>query len=431
MVRLSPAAASGHPLRFSVMGKAWIAAIAIVSATAFAACEDSGGAPSATPGATGMLTPLPVSPTTAAGPPPELPASFDAYPATIAAYLTEQPGAAESCLQELLTAWELPLLQPADACVAGNTDDDAEDELVVAIARRLEPPTATSDTQYVIVVLDPSPEGYVVAYQTASYEAVPLGAAELRPLLGAGDLNGNGSGEFAYQTGFCGADGCLATAFVYEGNAGEYDTVSPRDGISIGDGTFSLSDTDGDGTTEVLATGGGGGTAETGPERPRTEIWAWDGAFYSLINTVPADSPYLYHRVTDADALMAAGDYAAAETAFVAAADNPLAQPWRKDTNELEELRAYALYRAALAHLMDGGDADTAGAYLDRAKAAAGTLHAQLAASFDAGYAAKGEVGVGCAAVQDDLRANDAEYAAFWDFGAANPSYNPAAICPF
>jgi hypothetical protein len=414
------------------MGKAWIAAAAIAIAAVSAACENSSnGGATRTPNVAGAITPLPVTPAPSPGPPPQRPASFDAYPSTIAAYLTEQPAAASDCVQELLTAWEMPLLTPADACRAGNTDDDADEELVIALTERLASPTATADTRYLVAVLDPSAAGYTVAYQTASYDAAPLGTTELRPLLAVGDLNGNGYGEFAYQTAFCGSAGCLATAFVVEGAAGAYDTVSPRDGITIGDGVLSVADSDGDGVMEVLASGGAGGTAETGPERPRTEVWAWDGAFYSLRETIPADSPYLYHRVVDADALLAAGDFPAAEAAYVAAAENPLAQAWRKETNELEELRAYALFRAALARLMAGGDAATANAYLDRARSAAGTLHAQLAGAFQAGYAAKGEISVGCAAVQDDLRANEAEYAAFWDFGSSNPPFNPAAVCPF
>ncbi|HLB23994.1 MAG TPA: hypothetical protein VJP07_07850 [Dehalococcoidia bacterium] len=412
------------------MAKAWIAATSLPFLLLLAACEDGGGASSKTPISTPGLATAAETPAATAGPPPERPASFDAYADTIATYLGEQPGAA-ACPQELLAAWAMPLIATEDACLSGNTDDDADDELVMAISARLDPGTATSDTGYRIAVLDPSDGGYVVAFQTASYEAVPLGTPVLKPLLAVGDLNGDGGGEFAYQTMFCGPEGCLATAFVYKGTAGDYDTVSPRDGISIGEGTFSISDSDGDGTMEVLATGGGRGTAESGPERPRTEVWAWDGAFYALSTTLPADSPYLYHRVVDADAALEGGDFAAAEAAYIAAVENPLAQAWRIDTNELAELRAYALFRAALAHLMSGGDADTAAGYLDSAKALRNTLHAQLAASFQAGYSAKGEVGVGCAAVQDDLRANDAEYAAFWNFGTDNPPYNPAGICPF
>ena len=95
------------------------------------------------------------------------------------------------------------------------------------------------------------------------------------------------------------------------------------------------------------------------------------------------------------------------------------------------ELDAYALFRAALAHLLSGGDAATANGYLDRAKAFQNTLHAQLAASFQAAYAAKGEVGTGCAAANEDVRFNEAEYALFWEYGTDNPAFDPSAVCPF
>jgi hypothetical protein len=94
-------------------------------------------------------------------------------------------------------------------------------------------------------------------------------------------------------------------------------------------------------------------------------------------------------------------------------------------------LDAYGLFRAALAGLLAGGDAAAANANLDRARAIPNTLHAQLAASFQAAYAAKGEVGVGCTAANEDVRFNEAEYAAFWDYGTDNPPFDPANVCPF
>ena len=40
-------------------------------------------------------------------------------------------------------------------------------------------------------------------------------------------------------------------------------------------------------------------------------------------------------------------------------------------------------------------------------------------------------IGIGCAAVRDDIAANLAEYQAFWDFGYGNPPFDADAICPF
>jgi hypothetical protein len=229
----------------------------------------------------------------------------------------------------------------------------------------------------------------------------------------------------------CSDAACLAIAYILAGGSGEYTAITPEGGVSVPEGSFEFHDTDEDGNAELLATGGAGGTLDTGPERPGTQVWSWDGSAYALAETIPGESPYFYHRVVDADGLLSSGDYEGAEQAYLAAVDDQTMLLWKADRNERDELEAYALYRAALAHLMGGGDAATATGYLDRAKAYPNTLHAQLAASFLGGYAAKGEVGVGCSAVEDDVRVNEAEYAGFWDYGAANPVFDPALMCPF
>ncbi|MBI5289755.1 MAG: hypothetical protein HY873_12355 [Chloroflexi bacterium] len=411
------------------MSKAWIATL-IALALAASACEQrtSTQSTSIVP-----LTPTSVAEAqpTASVPPPERPASFDAYAETIASYLSESPGAASDCLADVLGAWAMPLVETADGCLAGNADDDPDSELLLVISSPLEPPSATSDTRYRIVVLDTSAAGYGVAFQSESFEAVPPGTTVLAPLLAVEDLNGDGTGEFAYKTGYCGASACFDTAFIYTGSVAGYDLISPRDGIGVGEGSFEFRDTDGDGSQELLASGGISGSVGAGPQRSRTETWAWDGSLYALRSTEPGPSPYLYHHIADADAVLAAGNYALAEQMYLLALLDGTLEAYYPDRHELEELRSYGLFRAALAHLLSGGDAETATGYLNSAREGEQTLHAQLAASFQAGFAAKSEVSVGCAAVRDDLRANEPEYAAFWDFGYANPAFNAATFCPF
>jgi len=411
------------------MSKAWTAAF-FAFALMFAACEQRTATQSTsivplTPTAVPEVSPTP------SVPPPERPASFDAYAETVATYLTTSPGAASDCLGELLAEWEMPLVEAADGCLAGNTDDDPDDELVVVISAPLDLPTATSDTRYRIVVLDPSAAGYTVAFQTESFEAVPPGTTALTPLLAAADLNGDSSGEFAYKTGYCGASACFETAFIYAGSGDGYELISARDGIGVGEGSFEFRDTDGDGSLELLASGGISGSVGAGPQRPRTETWGWDGSLYTLRTTEPGPSPYLYHHIADADAVLAAGNYTLAEQMYLLAVLDATLEAYYPDKNEVAELRAYGLFRAALAHLLSGGDAATATGYLESAREGEQTLHAQLAASFQAGFAAKSEISVGCAAVRDGLRANEPEYEAFWDFGYANPTFNAAIFCPF
>ena len=387
---------------------------------------DSGGSADSTPAAspTTVLTAVPDVPV------PDPPASLADYPQALADYATAVPGAAAACLSSVFVAWSMPSLTADKGCRSANTDADDDLELVVAVsADVLDPLSGVTVPSFLVAVLDPVGQGYVPAFQSSIYP-LPTDTDQASPILDAGDLNADGKGEFAFASQFCGESACLDLAYILEGNGDGYEAIGPQDGIGIAEGTFEFIDEGGDGSKELLATGGAIATAESGPQRPRTEVWAWDGSTYSLSETRPGESQYLYHRILDADALLAASDYAGAIAAYQASAADQALLLWKPDQAEREELRAYALYRVALAQLLSSGDATAANASLDEAKAISGTLHAQLAAAFQAGYAAKGEVGVGCAAVQDDVRLNEPEYAAFWDFGDGEPAVRPAKRLP-
>jgi hypothetical protein len=182
----------------------------------------------------------------------------------------------------------------------------------------------------------------------------------------------------------------------------------------------------------LLLSGGAQGSAGAGPQRSRTEVWAWNGAAYALKSTRLDKPAFLYHAVKDADALFAAAKYADAEAAYIAVVGDQSLTVWNEEKHERNELESYSLFRAGLARLLAGADAAKANEYFDRAKSYhPQTLHDQLAGSFKAGYNAKGSASVGCAAVRDDIAANLAEYQAFWDFGYGNPPFDADAMCPF
>ncbi len=248
-------------------------------------------------------------------------------------------------------------------------------------------------------------------------------------LIHAGDVNADGNGELVYQVPSCGAHTCFKRVHAVRGTAAGYVDLTPPSGISMEYPDLKFEDVDGDGKKEIVLYGGEIGSAGAGPQRKRTEVWAWDGAAYALRSKTFDKPAYLYHAIIDADALFAASKYAEAAAAYVAAVDDRQWQIWRPDKRN--ELEAYALFRAGLAELAGDGDRDKANALLARANAYAGTLNHQLAGSFEAAFAAKGSISLGCAAVRDDIAANLAEYTAFWDFGYGNPPFNAGAVCPF
>jgi hypothetical protein len=416
------------------MSKTWIVAT-LACAFALAACGGGTRIASVTAPAGASPTPQAAAPTPTAipVPVPDRPASFADYAPAIAKYLTADPAAAgDNCLADLIAAWKMPLMTPANGCTAANTDEDPENEVVAVLTAKLATPTVSADTQFDIVVFHRSPDGYQVAYETGPNDVAPPGATQpLAPLLATGDLNKDGGGELAYLTASCGASTCFETVHILKGTPSGYVSLTPPDGITMPFAAAKFQDA-GDGTKELLLSGGAQGSVGAGPQRTRTETWAWNGAAFALKSTQLDAATYVYHAVKDADTLFAAGKYTQAEAAYTALVGDTSLKVWSEDKHERNELESYSLFRAGLAVLLAGGDPAKADGYLDRARGyTPQTLHDQLAGSFKAGYHAKGSVSVGCAAVRDDIAANLSEYQAFWNFGYGNPPFDADAICPF
>lgn len=408
---------------------------ALMMTLALAACSGGSGtlpktatsaAPTGTsvPAATATPAPAPV-------PVPDRPVAFGDYARVIAAYLSASPDAAAECLAPLYAAWQMPRIDLNDACLAANTDADPENEIVAVISGTLSPPMPIAEKQYEVVVFDRTGDSYAVVYESTPDNIPPPNSTEpVARLIDAGDLNGDGTGEFAYSTENCGAHTCVATVHIIQGAASGYVALPPVDGISI-ETPNKIAFVAAAVGKQLVLQGGVIGSVGAGPQRERTETWAWNGTAYAIVASKPAPPEYLYHAIIDANAAFEAGDFAGAEKMYIAAADDATLKEWMPNRNERSELQAWALFRAGVAVLMRGGDSTTAIGYFNRARGYANTLQAQLAGSFQAAYEAKGSVSVGCGAVRDDIQANLAEYQKFWDFGYANPTFDPATVCPF
>ncbi len=405
---------------------------ALVCMLALSACNGGSSSSTKTP-AQPTATVAPATATAIPVAVPGKPVSFAEYTTVIAQYLTADPSASgPNCLAALFAAWSMPLISADDGCIAANTDEDPANEVVAVLTNKLAAPTAISETQFEIIVFDPGASGYTVAHQSDPSEVVPPGTTQpINPLLAAGDLNGDGGGEFAFATGSCDASTCTTTVRILKGATAGYTAITPPDGITMASAQAKFQP-GADNTQELLLTGGAQNSVGAGPQRTRTETWAWNGAAYALKSTQLDKATYLYHAVKDADTLFTAGNYADAEAAYAAVVGDTSLQIWDEAKRERNEFESYSLFRAALAVLEAGGDAAKANGYLDRSRSYhPETLHDQLAGSFKAGFNAKNSISIGCAAVRDDINANLAEYQAFWNFGYTNPPFDPAIICPF
>jgi hypothetical protein len=416
-----------------------------VMAALLAGCG-GGKSPEATPTAKVTHTATAKTRTPAASPSPTAipskPAAFEDYTDTIAAYLSAAGDSAlgESCLKGLFDAWQLP--SPGGDtwfCLASDADGDSDKEVAVVLG---DDSGATTDPMaWQIVVFDKQDGAYQVAFESPLERTDPYTPG--RPaLLALADINNDGNTELVYTDTQCGAHTCTTTAHILSSSPTGYVSIS-GEGFSMPTADVSLGDTDGDGVMELIMHGGVIGSVGAGPQRARTEIYAWPGNAYSLAEpayglkeTILDPTDILYLRVTEADALFNTGLYDQALAVYQQALNDPTLKTWKDPAEmvapERPELDAYILFRMGLSSFGMSGPNAQGTAYIQQAAADyAGNLHGDLANAFLTSFLAKNDVSLACAAAQGFIASNLNLFQAFWDYGYGNPSFDAAAVCPF
>ena len=396
-------------------------------------CRDGGESGGTTPDSTGELG---ATATLQSGvQPPTRPADFASYPAAIAAYLTEAGDAALAlpCLAELLAAWQMAEpdvpLTPEERCLIGNTDADADDEVVALFTAESEDGFGLFSN---VVVFDKTEEGYEAVYQ--SWWASDR-IANLVPhaIVAAEDITGDGAGNLAYTSTLCGAHTCTVRVHVLaDGAFTGYMQLTPEESISMETADVLLEDRDGDGVQEIVLHGGTISSVGAGVQRTRTEVYAWNGVLYELAETIFDASGLLYFAIRDADLHFDEGNYGDAADAYrTALADGSLVESGFQE-NERPELNAYAVFRFALSQLAGGGSSAEPIAALEQSLGEyAGTVNVGLGDVFAATFANAGGLHGACLAVRDHISANLDSFQAVWEYGYANPTFDAENVCPF
>ena len=206
---------------------------------------------------------------------PPKPADLSGYASAVTSYLNDAGASAleSDCLKSLFQKWNIPWDAEHPPCIAGNTDADAADEVAVMLSD-----ISAELSRRQIVVFD-APEGvFKVAYQSKSVEVPGGDMPEWRPqLLAAADINHDGKGELVYLENVCGAHTCSVTVRILTGAASGYVSLA-GDEVTMATATIALEDKDGDGRLEVVLQGGEIGSVGAGPQRTRTEVYAWTAA---------------------------------------------------------------------------------------------------------------------------------------------------------
>ncbi|HSN78642.1 MAG TPA: hypothetical protein VL334_26525, partial [Anaerolineae bacterium] len=348
----------------------------------------------------------------------------DDLPATARAaaqVLTEWNGSIE-VLQSYLARCGL-LADERGAVQQASLRGEATPDVVIAL---VDPQVGDGGPLGVLAALGAGPLGWEVIYQSGL-------AAEV-DLLALNDVNDDGHPDIVWSDTTCGARACFTTVHVSSYVDGDFRSWV-NGSTTMASASVSLEDVMPQGSgQELLIRGGVIGTVAAGPQRPMEATWAsLAGGPYVLVQQRYAPSFCLYHHILDADAAMQSGshdDYAAASAAYRAAADDPrLVACWTRP-NEVDELRAYALFRLAVA-LAYAGDRASADAVVEEL----GSRYpkdplAELAQLWWLSYRTARDSAAACAVAETFARRNPDTWQRLADYGFANPSFTVAALCP-
>jgi hypothetical protein len=247
------------------------------------ACNDTTPAGERSPEATANPT------NTAVDGAPLPPADFDAYPQTVADYLTAHPneGAGLACLSKLFDAWDMPYFSGERSCRAGNTDDDPENEVAAVLVDR--EVDGCGLVTYRVIVLDRGDAEFSVAWASAPAVMNCDAVNEIgNVILATEDINGDGQGDISYGERWCGAHTCGVTVYILTGTRSGYRSLTSEDGYRIETPRrVELVDTDEDGTKELILSGGAIQSVASGPGVLRVDTYGWNGSQYVLRSSVP------------------------------------------------------------------------------------------------------------------------------------------------
>lgn len=193
------------------------------------------------------------------------------------------------------------------------------------------------------------------------------------------DMNQNGLAEIVYSmVDNIAAHGYFTRPFTileWDGiqfqprikHPGFYDSTVAVDYATVYNGDGEILDTDGDGNLELVLSNGIAGHYG-GPQRRRTDIFAWDGETYSLARWEHEPPSYRFQAVQDGDDATRFGDYDRALAFYQQAIFDEELFGWQAgyfldlvaptppvpDPEERPRLEAYSRYRILLVHAVQG-----------------------------------------------------------------------------
>lgn len=270
------------------------------------------------------------------------------------------------------------------------------------------------------------------------------------------DMTADGMPEVVYSAVTSSGSGGLGWSYVIVGWDGAgFANLTERGELEI----FNVDeawvvDTDGDGTRELVLAGW---TCACylfeGPQRQRTDYWAWDGEYFRLSRWENAEPEYRFQAVQDGDDASRLGDFDTALAFYQQAIFDADLKGWSPaepgagifgtplppaDPTEWARLEAYARYRIMLLHAARG-HFDAASTVYETLQARfpdprSGSAFAELASMFWEEYLTSQDLEAGCSAAIQHAERNQAEILVPLGsdfYGVLNRDYKAEDVCPF
>ncbi len=330
-------------------------------------------------------------------------------------------------MADFLTEWDALIdLRQADL------DGDGADEIVLVIGDSTVPTPFAGRNLLVIS----SHEGAYQLLFLMIRESEPWDWAYGVKVLEVSDLNADSAIDLAFTYEYCGAHTCFVTINLLTWDGSEFISLLPGP-VENAYGEYRFEDIDGDPALELLVHVGAISSVGAGPPRTCTDTYDWDGSFYQLVKSVYDESPFLFHKVVDADKAALAGEYEVAIKLYREAIDNPDLLVWKEWINNGETERAdmhgYARYRLVVVYALLGERSKAEEALEEVEREQPDHVYAGVAGAFWDGYTLDYDVAAGCAAATAYAAEHPAALEAFSDlgYGIYNPVYTLEDICPF
>lgn len=343
------------------------------------------------------------------------------YPAAIQQYLSA--GGSAAALGDTLAEWKaLPDATTAQVAAADLTGD-GNPEVVVALKD-------PSD----LLVFGCQGGAYVPSYSLQqSVERWEVGWVV--NLQQVDDMNTDGRPEIAFTLSTCGAHTCYKTLEIlgWDGMAfaslmgGSLDMPYPDYVVTPG---------------RIEAQSGPIGSVGAEPQRGYSEVWEWDGSVFTVTQQIWEPPIYRYHALLDGDRALMAGDYTVATTTYERVISDDALQEWGAvsgiidPAEERTQLTAFARWRLVLVYLLTGETENAQSAYdqlqADYPPGTTGHDVSAMAGTFWMAYLIEDSVAAGCTEVVTAAMSKTAVQDFFnWNYGYANPYWEPLNLCPF